>query len=237
MDFWFMLVFGLLIHCDTEGCSGLPPLSLSSFPGGPPLYFSTLMCHLCLNTTKHPSQLYTFTFSLNGHLISLFRRSEGRALYVLDKKKNNIGLWKCKVDEYPDLSAEYYLGPPTSAPPAEKKRDTSKEEPSVPAYIVSYRIILTIVTAAALLITLIIVTATISSRCVTGPCRKTSPQHADVRGRGQSDNFLLTEKCNSDTSDPKVEPDAVSYVELEVMPMPPLQKTPSPRSTIYATIM
>ncbi|XP_073455063.1 uncharacterized protein [Aquarana catesbeiana] len=237
MDILVTLGFALLIHSCTEGCTEVPSLSLSLFIGISQFNHSALRCQLCLDWTIHTPQEYTFTYFLNEHLVQITKKQDTKALYYLSNKKNIYGSWECKVEQYPSLRAVYYIGPQTSAPPASED-SASKEETSVPAFIVPSRLIITIVTAVLLLIILIILTAITSSCCLLRICRKTSNLHHRPRERQRSDNFPLTENLNRGTTDLNIDTSTeVSYVELEISQKPPSQKLLNPRATVYATIM
>ncbi|KAM5145541.1 uncharacterized protein ACMZJ9_012892 [Mantella aurantiaca] len=237
METWMMLGLALLIYSCTEGCTEFPSLSLSLFIGGSRFNHSALRCQLCLDWTIHTPQEFTFTYFLNRNIVQITKKQDTKALYYLSNKKNIYGSWECRVEQYPSLTAAYYIGPQTSSLPATED-STSQENTSVPAYVVPSRLIITIVTAALLLIILIILTAVISLCCPIKVCRKNSTLHHCTRERQRSDNFPLTENLNCGTTDPSMDVKSeVSYVELEISQKPPSQKLLNPHSTVYATIM
>ncbi|XP_075690599.1 uncharacterized protein LOC142658872 [Rhinoderma darwinii] len=230
MDFRAILGLGLLVTWGVEGCSVPDSLSLSLLSG-----HKTLQCHLCLDRTVPSRRNYTFTLSRNTKAIRFTQITGQKILYPLDNKKNNTGLWTCKVREFPVLRAEYYLGPPTPAPTAVKKKGT--EAASVPASTMSTRILLTIMTAALLLIMLVIAVCLTSGICIMERCRRKSTPHQHHKGVARSDNFPLTENLSSELSNCKIETDTeVSYVDLEII-RDPYRKPSKSHNTIYANIM
>lgn len=228
----------LLIHSSTEGCTEVPSLSLSLFIGGIRFNHSALRCQLCLDWKIHTPKEYTFTYFFNGDIVQITKKHDTKALYYLSNKKNIYGSWECKVEQYPSLSAVYYLGPQTLAPPTTEET-SSKEETPVPIHVVPPRLIITIVTAVLLLIILIILTAVTSSCCLLRVCRKkTSTVSHHARERQRSDNFPLTESSNRGTTELNTSMSGeVSYVELDISQKSPSQKLLNPHSTVYATIM
>ncbi|XP_072285823.1 uncharacterized protein [Pyxicephalus adspersus] len=234
---WGVLGLVLLIYRCTEGCTQVPSVSLSLFEGGQRFNHSALGCQLCLDWTTHTRQEYTFTYFYNGNVVQITKKQETKALYYLSNKKNTYGRWECRVEQYPSLSAVYYIGPQTSALPATEE-GTGKEKKNVPVHVVPPRLIITIVTAVLLLIILITLTAITSSFCLFRICRKTQTLHRQGTERQRSHNSDLTDNLNQGMTDLNMDTSTeVSYVELEISQMPSSQKLLNPHSTIYAAIM
>ncbi|KAM3912212.1 uncharacterized protein RB166_020710 [Leptodactylus fuscus] len=229
MDFWVILALGLVVTCGVEGCSVSPSLSLSLS------IHNSLQCRLCLDSKDHFRQNYTFTLTRNGKAVKFSQVVSRRIWHSLDTRKNNSGLWRCHVQEFPDLSAEYYLGPPTVGPPAGEKKDPGAT--SVPASTMSTRTLLTIMTAALLLALLIIGISFISGVCIVKQHRKKSSARRHHRDGDRSDSFPLTETASSDLSSPRLEADTeVYYVDLEII-RDPYRKPSTSHNTIYANIV
>lgn len=233
MDIRVIMVLGLAVTCGMEGCS--VPHSLSLFLITGRKTHNSLQCLLCL-AKKAPSQgNYTFILTRNGKAVKISQMMGRKIWYALDNKNNNTGLWRCNVQEFPDLSAKYYLGPPTPVPPAENEKGT--EEVSVPASTLSTRMLMTIVIAALLLIILIIVISFTLGIYIMKQRRRTSGPGQPQKDGERSDNAPLTETVGSDLSSPKRETDTeVSYVELEII-QDPSRKPSQSHDTIYANLM
>ncbi|XP_066437707.1 uncharacterized protein [Eleutherodactylus coqui] len=232
MDWQLLLALGLVVSCGVEGCS-VPQslsLSLSLFTGRRAQ--TSLQCLLCLDKKASSRRNFTFSLSRNGKLVQ-FRQTASRKISYLLENKNSSGLWRCSVQEFPELRAEYYLGPPTPAPPATK---TNYTDTSVAVSTISTRALLTIVTAALLLAALITAISFTLGICVMRKCRRTpAAPHRYHKDRKRSDNFPLTEDVRSDLSNPTPDTE-VSYVELEIIRQPSRKPSRS-YNTIYANIM
>ncbi|KAM4019669.1 uncharacterized protein ACNLHF_000321 isoform 2-T4 [Anomaloglossus baeobatrachus] len=212
--------------------SAPPSLSLSFLIGQKT---PALQCLLCPDKKASAQRNFTFTLTRNGKVTRFSQISSRRIVYTLENKKNHTGLWRCHVLEFPNLRADYYLGPPVPAPPAEKKKDA--EETSSPPSAVSTKVLLTIATAAVLLLILIIVTSVTSGICIRKRCRKKSTPCEHRKDGDRSDHFPLTENLGPILSNPDLETDTeVSYVELEII-RDPSRKPSKSINTIYANIV
>lgn len=234
MDIRVILALGIVVSCGVEGC--FVPHSLSLFLISGRKTQNSLQCLLCLDKKAPLRGSFTFTLTRNGKEVKFSQITGRKIWYSLDNKKNNTGLWRCNVQEFPDLSAQYYLGPSTPAPPAENKKDT--EEVSVPVSTLSTRMLLTVVISALLLIILIIVISFTSGICIMKHCRRrrSAPGQHD-KDRERSDNFPLTENVISDSGNSRRDTDTeVSYVELEII-RDPSRKPSQSHNTIYANLM
>ncbi|KAM4696733.1 uncharacterized protein WCC33_015458 [Rhinophrynus dorsalis] len=229
------VIFIVLVHYGTEGCSSFPSLSLS-LVSTPLMTGSALLCRLCVEQkTQHN---YTFKWILYPGNLRGRREGERSALYPLDPtKKKNHGLWRCEVEEFLNISAEYYLGTPTPTSPTEKK-STNTEDILVLINRSPMKIILAVFLGVVLSFTLITIIIVISGCQLNGQCRKSSATHHRDKGKQGSENGPLTQNLCAERPNPDTErADNVSYVELDLFPKSPSGRPMNPRSTVYASIV
>ncbi|XP_041428835.1 uncharacterized protein LOC108698574 isoform X3 [Xenopus laevis] len=205
------VILNILIYYGTKGCLFSPSLSLSLIPVKTK---KALVCNICTNQDTHTQRTLTFKLSLVKGKVQSIKKDKRGLLYILDpNKKENHGLWRCEVEEYANISVEYYLGPTTTFSPIEMKS--------------------TIVAAFTIIAVLLIP----SRNHFIGRCRRTSIHHKRLEGNPESNSWPLTDDFHFEGHIPSPEmDDNVSYVELDLV-----QKSegrpPNPRSTIYASIV
>ncbi|XP_053545162.1 uncharacterized protein LOC128636129 [Bombina bombina] len=206
------------IHC-------LPASSLSlSLVIVPASNDSGLLCDLCLPETDQRLSYYTFIWSFNQRNVEKKIQCQQMSFYTLDPHDNKThGLWRCKVQEYPYLNAEHYLG--TSKPTAPTERKPDKKPLTFPFM---FLLIMAVVTSVTIII---VATFLILEGRRTSVTLQSTKAEQDSPSQSNAQNICL-ETCN--TSPEKS--DEVHYAELQ-LEQKPLGRVTSSRSTIYASIV
>ncbi|KAG8558476.1 hypothetical protein GDO81_017009 [Engystomops pustulosus] len=173
MDFRVIFALGIAVTCGVEGCP--QPLALYLSP------YNSLHCRLCVERRDALWNNNTFTLTQNGKVMKLSQGIGRKIWYTLDDKKDNTGLWRCHVQGYRNISAEYYLGPPTPTPPAGEMKDSDAS--SVPDPAMSPRTLLTIMTVVLLLALLIIIISLSLGVWILRQRRSKSASHQHHKGK------------------------------------------------------
>ncbi|XP_041428834.1 uncharacterized protein LOC108698574 isoform X2 [Xenopus laevis] len=168
------VILNILIYYGTKGCLFSPSLSLSLIPVKTK---KALVCNICTNQDTHTQRTLTFKLSLVKGKVQSIKKDKRGLLYILDpNKKENHGLWRCEVEEYANISVEYYLGPTTTFSPIEMK-STTTEQTFVEPNAENTRILLTSIIAVVAAFTIIAVLLIPSRNHFIGRCRRTSIHH------------------------------------------------------------
>ncbi|KAE8585419.1 hypothetical protein XENTR_v10021306 [Xenopus tropicalis] len=228
------VILNILIYYGTKGCLFSPSLSLSLIPVKTK---KALVCNICTNQDSHTQHIFTFKLSLLKGKVQSIKKNKRGLLYLLDPNKNeNQGLWRCEVEEYANISVEYYLGPTTTVSPIEMK-STTTEETFVEYNTENTRILLTSIIVVVATFTLIAVLLIPSRNHFIGRCRRTSLHHKLLQGNLESNSWPLTDDFHFGGHIPSPETDDnVSYVELDLVQKSECRPA-NPRSTIYASIV
>ncbi|XP_075439378.1 uncharacterized protein LOC142483196 [Ascaphus truei] len=208
------------------GCPVTPTLALNLIPA----HFTTgsaLFCRLCPGTEVQHRRNVTFRWSLNG-VHRGTKLGPQRVLFPLDPtSRKNHGRWRCEVEEYPNVTAEYDLEPPTPTPVTETEVDTDTKNASLTTIFVIIIVAVSFVTLVSVAICHFI-----------GQCKKASDPLQLEKDGHSSDNCPLKENLSVEPYNPYTEMAAdVCYVELELVQHSSPRLPTSPRTTVYASIM